>query len=189
VRRHWASGGLVLAAIIMVLSCSEAAAEVVAVAANGFTVRERVHIGASPQKVYAALIRPADWWPSDHTFSGSAANLSLDARAGGCFCELLPDGGSVQHQVVVLAAPGKKLVLRGPLGPFQALGVDGASSWVLSGAGDGTDLTLTNTLGGFNPEGFGDWSKAADGMLAGTVQGLKRFLETGSPNAPHEAPK
>src|SRR5271169_2213683 len=99
-----------------------ASAEVVAVSGNGFTVRETAEIAATPDKVYEALVRPQDWWSSDHTFSGSAANLSLDANAGGCFCETVPNSGTVKHQEVVLAAPGKTLVMRGALGPLQATG-------------------------------------------------------------------
>jgi len=70
-----------------------ASAEVVAVGGNGFEVRETVRT-AAPDKVYGALLNPAHWWNSEHTFSGSAANLALDARAGGCWCETLPDGGA-----------------------------------------------------------------------------------------------
>jgi hypothetical protein len=40
-------------------------------------------------------------------FSRDAANLSTELRAGGCFCERLKDGRSVQHLQVVYAAPRK----------------------------------------------------------------------------------
>ena len=45
---------------------------------NGFSVVEKTHITASPDKVYAAFIAPGRWWSSKHTFSQDAANLSLD---------------------------------------------------------------------------------------------------------------
>src|SRR5580765_4532028 len=89
-----------------------ASAEVVSVATNGFAVRETAEIVGTPEKVYEALVKPEKWWSSDHTFSQSAANLTLDARAGGCFCEALPGNGTVKHQEVVLALPGKQLVMR-----------------------------------------------------------------------------
>ena len=76
-------------------------AAVTDMASNGFTLVQSAEIAAPPDKIYAALIQPSRWWSSDHTFSGNAANLSLDARAGGCFCETLPGGGSVQHLAVV----------------------------------------------------------------------------------------
>lgn len=159
-----------------------AVATVVDLASNGFTVQVRAHIAASTKKVYSGLITPAHWWSSDHTFSGDAANLVLDAKAGGCWCEKLADGGSVTHLTVVYVDPGKLLRLRGALGPFQSYGVEGAMTWQLKASGDGTDLSLTYALGGYYKDGFEQWSKAADDVLTDQVARLKRFMETGSPD-------
>ena len=161
-----------------------AAAEVVSAADNGCMIRQAVHLAATPREVYDALIQPAKWWNSEHTFSGSATNLTLEARAGGCFCEKLPDGGSVQHLAVVAVIPGKTLVLRGAMGPFQGQGVAGALTWKMSAVpGGGTDLTLTYALGGYLtlPGGFADWSKRADAMFATQMASLQKYFQT----APH----
>src|SRR5271154_3530024 len=132
---------------VLQLPAGRAAAEVLSVGANGFEVRETVHVAAAPDKAYAALLLPARWWSSDHTFSRNAANLNLDARAGGCWCETLPDGGSAEHLVVASVAPGKMLRLRGALGPFQALAVDGAMTWTFKGgAAGGTDISLSYAI-------------------------------------------
>ena len=93
---------------------------------SGFTVRITVHVAAPPSGVFDALTMPSRWWNPQHTFSGDASHLRLELKAGGCFCETLPNGGSVQHLTVVYVDPGKALRLRGALGPFQSLGVDGA---------------------------------------------------------------
>jgi len=167
------------AAALATAAAQPAAAAVVNVGPSGFELKQVVHIAAPADKVYAALIQPRLWWDSDHTFSGSAANLSLDARAGGCFCETLPNGGSVQHQVVVNATPGQSLVMRGALGPFQARGVDGALAFELKPAGDGVDLTMTNDLGGYMSEGFAVWAPRADAMLSQQMTRLKAYVETG----------
>ena len=82
-----------IAAVVIALAPTageRATAEVLSVAANGFEVRETAHAAAAPDKAYAEMLMPAHWWSSDHTFSGSAANLVLDARAGGCWCEPWP---------------------------------------------------------------------------------------------------
>jgi hypothetical protein len=47
--------------------------------------------------------------------------------------------------------------------------------------GDGVDLTLTNDLGGYLPEGFDGWAAKADAMLAEQLGRLKRYVETGTP--------
>jgi uncharacterized protein YndB with AHSA1/START domain len=167
----------------LMLSCAvaipvPAIARVSDVAANGFTLQIDTHIAAPPDKVYATLIQPARWWSSDHTFSGKAANLHLDAKAGGCWCETLPNGGSVLHLTVVFVDPGKMLRLRGALGPFQGIAVDGALTLKLTAAGDGTDLTTLYILGGYNKDGFADLSQAADHVLTEQIDRLKKAVES-----------
>jgi uncharacterized protein YndB with AHSA1/START domain len=158
-------------------------AEVPDVAANGFTVQIDTHIAAPPDKVYAALIEPAAWWGADHTFSRDAKNLHLQAKAGGCWCERLPNGGSVLHLTVVYVDPGKALRLRGALGPFQGLGGDGALTWKLKpAAGEGTDVSTTYAFSGYNKDGFASLSKAADGVLTEQMGRLKKLIETRSPD-------
>ena len=130
------TGAAVSAALLW---CPAAHAAVVESTAAGFAIQQTVHITAPADRVYAALITPAKWWNSEHTFSGSAANLSLDARAGGCFCETW-NGGSVQHLTVVDAQPGRILRLRGALGPFQGQGADGSLTFTLKVNAGGTDV-------------------------------------------------
>src|SRR3569833_908730 len=74
-----------------------AMADVTGAGASGFEVREKVHIGAALDAVYAAVLAPKRWWDPKLTFSGDANRLSLEAKAGGCWCESLPGGGSVEH--------------------------------------------------------------------------------------------
>ncbi len=61
------------------------------------------------------------WWDPAHTFSGQAANLTIDPRAGGCFCETLTTG-SVQHMIVSHIDAPRMLVLQGGLGPLGTHG-------------------------------------------------------------------
>jgi hypothetical protein len=165
------------AGVLLALIGGHAAAEVIDVAANGFEVRESVHVAASPDKAFAMLLQPARWWNSDHTFSGSAANLKLDARAGGCWCETLPGGGSVQHLQVVYVAPGKVLRLRGALGPFQALAVDGAMTWSVKSNGSGSDISVNYAVGGYAKDGFDALSKAADRVIGEQIERLKKTID------------
>jgi uncharacterized protein YndB with AHSA1/START domain len=171
--------GLGLATLLFIAGMLSAHAAVVESNGNGFAVEEKAHIAAPPARVYAALIHPESWWNSEHTFSQNAKNLSLDARAGGCFCETLPGGGSVAHLTVAAVMPNSTLRLRGAMGPFQAQGVDGALTFTLKASGSGTDLTLDNNVGGFVKGGMGKWPEAADGMLTDLVAHLKYYVETG----------
>jgi uncharacterized protein YndB with AHSA1/START domain len=176
-------GGAGLAAALLLTQALSSRAEVIETSPNGFAISRTVHIAATPDRVYAALTQPARWWNSQHTYSGNAANMTLDARAGGCFCETW-NGGSVQHLVVADAEPGKILRLRGALGPFQGQGVSGAVTFTLKASAGGTDLTLDNIVGGFIKGGFAKWPVLADSMLAEQMIRLKRYIETGSPELP-----
>jgi uncharacterized protein YndB with AHSA1/START domain len=169
-------------AALAVLGVLPVSAKVVDSQTNGFVIQQTVQIAAPPDKVYAALIQPATWWNSGHTYSGDAKNLSMDAKAGGCFCETLPNGGSVQHATVAYADPGAALTLRGPFGPFQDQGVDGALSFTLTAKDGGTELALQDVIGGYMAGGFGDWGAKADAMLAEQVARLKKAVETGTPD-------
>lgn len=180
----------VIAGFLIVLAPTlSAPAAVQDVAPNGFTIMETSDIAASPEQVYAALIAPAHWWSSEHTYSHNAANLSLDPRAGGCWCEALPGGGSVQHLVVVNAMPGKLLRMRGALGPLQGTAVDGALTFNLRANGNATRLTMTYAVGGYSKQGFGELAKTVDPVLTDQTARLKNFVETGAAEATKQPEK
>ena len=100
--------------VLVLLQSTFALGEVTAVSEQGFVVRHVITLAGTPEAVYRALTREVSrWWDPDHSWSGDAANFSLDDRAGGCFCESLPGGGSVEHLRVVFAQPGKLCVSKG----------------------------------------------------------------------------
>lgn len=162
---------------------SEAGAAVIDVGPSGFQVQETARIAAPPDRVYAALIKPGEWWNPEHSYSHDAGNMTLSATAGGCWCEKW-SGGSVVHMTVVFAAPGKTLRLTGALGPLQALGVAGTMTWTLTPSVDGgTVVTLDYAVGGYSPDGFTRWASAVDGVLAEQMGRLQLYVQTGSPTA------
>jgi uncharacterized protein YndB with AHSA1/START domain len=172
---------LLVLAGALALSATAASAAVTDFAPNAFELTETAHIAAPRDKVYAALITPSRWWSSAHSFSGNAANFTFDARAGGCWCETLPNGGSAEHFVVVDAEPGQTLRLRGAMGPFQALPVESVMTWTLKDSGNGADITLVFAVSGYLKGGFEKISHVADAVFAEQVGRLQHFVETGSP--------
>ncbi len=166
-----------VAATLTLAGAGPASAEVKSVTPNGFEVATAAEIAAPPDRVYAALGEVGRWWSSSHTYSRDAANLSIELRAGGCFCERLKDGGSVQHLQVVYAAPGQGLRLRGALGPLQTEGVDGTLSWTLKPGEGGTNVTSSYVLGGYIRSGMEQWAPRVDRVLDAQVQRLKSFVE------------
>lgn len=136
---------LVLLAAMVAAAPASAA---VTVTANGFVTEAKATVAAPPAAVWAALIDPARYWSPGHSYSGDAANFSLDAKAGGCFCESWAGGASIEHMRVVLVWPERTLRLTGGLGPLQSEGVAGTLTWELKPAGPGTEITQTYAVGG-----------------------------------------
>lgn len=166
-----------IAAVVALSAAGVARAEVTDAQPNGFEVKHVVEIAAPAAAVWAVLVQPSKWWASAHTWSGSAANLSLGAASGGCFCERLPNGGSVLHATTVYAAPGTKLVLSGGLGPLQSSGATGALTFLLAEKGGRTTVTVTYDVGGYFKGGLGKIAAPVDGVIGQQVQGLKAAAE------------
>ncbi len=166
----------------LALAATAAHGEVIDATPGGFQVRHEVEIAAPPAKVWASIVQPATWWDSRHTWSGSAANLSLAAASGGCFCERLPNGGSVLHMSTVYAAPGQKLTLFGALGPLQTSGAAGHMTFGLAEKDGKTALTVTYDVGGYMKGGLDKIAAPVNGVLGQQVARLKRQVETGKPD-------
>ena len=118
---------LILSALVITLLIPRLAhAAVVETSPSSLSIRQSATVAAPPEKVWQSFVHVEQWWSSVHTYSGSAGNLHLDARPGGCFCESLPHDGGVQHMTVAFVSPNSRMVLNGALGPLQPSGVAGA---------------------------------------------------------------
>lgn len=162
-----------LALAIALIGAAPASAEVVVSSETAFTSRHVLILAASPSKVWAALLHPERWWDSAHTWSGSAANLSLDPRPGGCWCEKTVRGGAEHMRVVYLAADDT-LRMTGGLGPLQAMPVTGVLTITLNGEGGGTRLTASYAVAG--PE-LASMAMPVDQVLGGQFSRLKAAAE------------
>ena len=171
---------LIIAAVICGAVSMTARAEVTESSATSFTVKHVETIAAKPPKVWQSILTIDKWWSSDHTFSGSASNLRLDSRAGGCFCETLPNGGSVQHMTVVFVAPNTRITMTGGLGPLQTTAASGALSLQMVPEGEGSSLTLIYSVSGAFPGGLNTIAPGVNTVLEEQYARLKRLIETGS---------
>lgn len=161
-----------------------ASAEIIESHAGGFASRNSAIVAASRAHVWAMLIRPEAWW--SHTFSGAPANLSLEPRAGGCFCEALPatdgasEAGSAEHMRVVLVQPGAMLRMTGALGPLQAEGLAGTLTVTLSDAEGGTRIDWDYVVGGQWRFAPGELEPAVDNVQREFLDGLVKALGGGA---------
>jgi uncharacterized protein YndB with AHSA1/START domain len=135
-------------------------------------------VSDAPAEAYAAFGRIGSWWDPAHTYSGSAANLSLEPQLGGCFCERLPNGGGVQHMRVTYIEPGKRLLLTGSLGPLLFLSTTGVMDVKFEPSGKETRVTIDYRAAGFFNGGADKIAPAVDEVLGGQASRLKAYLET-----------
>jgi hypothetical protein len=161
------------------------AAEVTRTTDNSFVSRNEVVVEATPKEVWLALITPATWWQSAHTWSGDAKNLTLMPQAGGCFCETIPEvdeparftlQGSVEHMRVVQAYPEAALRMVGSLGPLQSEPVTGVLTIVISTVPKGTRIVFEYNVGGAMRYEVPVISKAVDGVMAAQIAALAKPL-------------
>lgn len=161
------------------------AAEVVQMEEHRFLTRDEALVSASPKEVWLALISPARWWNSAHTWSGEATNLKLTPQAGGCFCESIPEvdepgrftlAGSVEHMRVIQAYPERALVMRGALGPLQPEPVAGVLTIAISEVEEGTRIVWEYNVGGFMRFETEVIGRAVDGVMSQQLAGLADML-------------
>jgi uncharacterized protein YndB with AHSA1/START domain len=167
---------------LLLLGAVVAHAKVMDSGAGGFTIQTSVQIKAAPEEVYRKLVESVgDWWNPAHTFSQDAHNLRIEDRPGGCFCEKLPNNGFVRHLEVILAMPGKRLVMSGAFGPLQNLAATGSMLIMFTPEGGGTKLEVTYRVTGYlPPPGMEAWSLPVDMTLSEQFTRFKNYVETGT---------
>ncbi|MFN3820077.1 hypothetical protein [Blastomonas sp.] len=171
------------------VTVTPAQAEVTTRSDNGFAVMHNVTVAVDPDTAFAMLRTPAKWWDKQHTWTGSADNLYMDAQAGGCFCELIPNAattetgapqrtlrGSVQHMQILYVDPGKLLRLSGALGPLQGEAMAGTMTVTLAPIKGGTRLTFEYVAGGFMRMEQAEMASAVDGMIGAQASRLAMAL-------------
>lgn len=171
---------LLLLTIVGLSLLGAAQAEVVNSAPSGFVIRQQRDLVA-PVDIAWRMFNGhiGEWWHSDHTYSGNSANLYIEQRALGCFCERLGESGVVVHLTVTMLEEHKLLRLTGGLGPLGLMGVDGNMTVSFATSDDKTSIALEYRVGGYDPNGLDKYAAAVDGMLAEQLDRFVRFVESG----------
>jgi pimeloyl-ACP methyl ester carboxylesterase/uncharacterized protein YndB with AHSA1/START domain len=172
---------LALAAIALFAHVAALAA-VTSATPSGFLITHKSDVASEPAGVYAALAQPASWWSKDHTWSGAASNLSLEMRAGGCFCERW-NRDSVEHARVIFVQADRVVRLQGAFGPLQELGVNGVLTFTIAPAGGTSTLTMTYRVRGSPDAALDKIAPVVDRVLAEQFGRLVTFASGTSPDA------
>ena len=156
-------------ASVWALIAAPAAAEVTATNDSGFVSRNEVEVPVSPEEAWALMLKPA-WWNPDHSYSGSADNMSIEPVAGGCFCETIPGAngaapGEVEHMRVIYIAPGSTLRMSGGLGPLQSEAVTGVLTMTVEPAPAGSRIVWEHVVGGYMRPSMTEMAPAVDRVV------------------------
>jgi len=152
-------------------------AKVVSIKDYGFIVENKIQVQSSTKDSWQALTQDVGkWWPEDHTWWGKGENLSIQPQAGGCFCEI-NDQQSAEHMRISFVDPQKLLRMTGGLGPLQGMGMYGALDWKLAKIDQGTEITLTYSVTGINPDGFSKLAPIVDHVQGLQLAGLGQYLQ------------
>lgn len=164
--------------ILLVTGLAQASAEVQTIAETGFILENKIQVSADVDTTWRAFVEEVDnWWPKDHSYWLDQGTFSIEAEAGGCFCEHASGGRSAEHMHVSFVDPGKTLRMTGGLGPLQGMGMYGALSFVFTEITGGTEVTMTYWVNGINPDGFEQLAPIVDSVQGLQIGGLKSFLE------------
>ena len=157
-----------LAAVLLpgLIAATPAQAEIVSAGDDWFELSNASVIPQKPEAVWRTLLSLPTWWDGAHTYSGKAANLRLEAKAGGCFCETIPaDGSQIEHGRIVYLRPNAALRLYAALGPLQSLGVTGNLTWTLKAVEGGTELRQSYIVAGHMEGGLSTLATPVDSVM------------------------
>lgn len=117
-----------IVALFALTIATPATAEVTESSSNGFTIALSEPSQRSDAELWQRMQHPENWWSSAHSWSGDAANMSVEMRAGGCWCERVGDGVVVHGRILRIDAD-RAILLDAPLGPLNDAAVTTRLSW------------------------------------------------------------
>ena len=165
----------------LLLIVSAANADLADVSDIGFTVKHERVVDAERAHVWRTAVGAVgDWWSDDHTVSGDAGRMSIDARPLGCFCENLEGDNGIVHLTVTSVSQNVMLRMTGGLGPLGLMGVNGNMTWEFFDDEAGTRVRFTYAVGGYYPGGLEAIAGAVDAVIGEALELLKARVETAS---------
>jgi len=144
-------------------------------ATKGFLIEKEVSVPLKPAAAFDAFTGDiSPWW--DHHFSQEPTRLMIEPRPGGHFVEAFDDAGNgVIHGLVTWSERGKKLVIRGWLGPFHSTAGIMVHTFSFVPAESGTKLKASiRMVGEFDAEAVRSIDRVWDHLL---IERFKPYAE------------
>lgn len=165
-------------AALLILLSTPLLAELKMSGAHGFTVTHSIETTADPFVAYRTMTSHVNqWWSKDHTWSGNAANLYMEMKQGGCFCERLTGKGIAEHLRIIYYSAGEEVRFDGALGPLQTMPVDGRMIWNIQATEGGSRITFSYHVFGHAEGGLQNIAPAVDSVIGEQIQNLSQRLD------------
>lgn len=159
---------------------SIAQAEVLDSNESGFIIEMSATVEQSQEASYQQFMRVNEWWDGNHSWFGSADNFVLEAKVGGCFCEIKGKQQAL-HMTVSFINPNEEVRMLGGLGPLQMMGVHGAMSFKFEAINDTTTkITHRYVVTGFSGQKLNTLAPIVDQVQAGQLARLVKKLTPGT---------
>lgn len=160
---------------LMAILAAPASAEVLSASEHGLEVQQSVNLVIPQPAAFSAFGQVGQWWSKDHTYSGDAARMSLQLRAGGCWCESLDNGGGIEHMRVTYVQPGERIVLTGSLGPLLYEATTAVMDIKVERIAGGSRVTMNYKAAGFAKGGAAAMAPLIDQVLGAQMKRFRIF--------------
>ena len=158
---------------------SPAAADVIGADGHALEVQTSITLVVPVSQAYTAFGRVNGWWNDEHTYSGKAANMRLALQPGGCFCEVDPKGGGVEHMRVTVVRPNERIVMTGSLGPLLYEASNGVMDLRFERIAGGSKVTMNYRAAGFVKANADKLAPIVDAVLADQMKRYRTFAAKG----------
>ena len=147
---------------------------------HGFQIKIESQVNVDKATAYQQFINIGQWWSADHTWFGEANNLSIDAKLGGCFCEIAGDKQAL-HMTISYVDGNNEIRMIGGLGPLQMMGITGGMAWKFDAIdATHTKITLHYQVTGYVKGGLTKLAPLVDKVQQLQVTRLTNLLNTGN---------
>ena len=167
--------------IVLSLVATPASAAVLSADDHGFEIQHSVNLVVPQPQAFIAFGQVGQWWDNDHTYSGDGKRMSLQLRAGGCFCEPLENGGGIEHMRVTYVQPGERIVLTGSLGPLLYEATTGVMDVKVERIAGGSRVTMDYKIAGFAKGGAAELAPIVDKVMGEQMKRLRIYAAGGAP--------
>jgi hypothetical protein len=172
-----------LALLAVAAGAPVAWADIVSASPSTFVLHAQRTISAQPERVWNSLVQVGRWWDPEHSYSRDGRFMSLDPRAGGCWCERWR-GGSVEHGRVILVMNQdgmRTLRIAAPLGPLQGMAVNAILTFTVTADTAGAKIDMTYRVSGDPSLSLDQVGPGVNTVIMEQYERLIRFVTSGSP--------